>query len=373
MCDCLNTVWLSPLFIHTHTHTLSLYLSLSLSLSLYISLSLSLSLSLLPPSLSLPPPPTNKFKAKYHKVYASAEEEAARERAFETSVRLVRRHNHAFEQGLTSYRMAINAFADVLPAAPSAGHDSSSSSSSSGPAPLRLRSPDNTGLAIGQHVNKSVDWRTHGDVSPVRNQGQCGAPWAFAAVEAVESMNAIATGTLTILSLQQVIDCSSPYGTQGCNGGTTGDAFAYIVANGGLDSAADYPTTGTAEPCDKEKEKHIVAKVAGYKHVPPNNETLLEAAVFQRPVAAAIDASSSSFLMYSGGVYDGPCGTQLDHAVVVVGYTPEYWIVKNSWGSSWGENGYIFMKRGVSAPHGICGIAMAASYPTPPSPAPQRL
>jgi hypothetical protein len=141
------------------------------------------------------------------------------------------------------------------------------------------------------------------------------------------------------------------------------NAFKYIIANGGLDTEEDYPYTARDGTCDKTKEAKHVVSIGGFKDVPQNNEDQLAAAVAIGPVSVAIEADQQGFQMYSSGVFDGRCGHNLDHGVLAVGYTDTYWIVKNSWGESWGDQGYIMMKRGVGA-EGICGIAMEPSYPT---------
>jgi hypothetical protein len=140
------------------------------------------------------------------------------------------------------------------------------------------------------------------------------------------------------------------------------NAFKYIINNGGLDTEEDYPYTARDGTCKKEKEEKHVVSISSYQDVPHNNEDQLAAAVAKGPVSVAIEADQMGFQMYHRGVFDGNCGHQLDHGVLVVGYTDDYWIVKNSWGETWGDEGYIMMKRGVSS-EGICGIAMQPSYP----------
>jgi C1A family cysteine protease len=209
----------------------------------------------------------------------------------------------------------------------------------------------------------SVDWRSKGAVTPVKNQGQCGSCWSFSTTGSTEGAHAIASGTLVSLSEQQLMDCSTKYGNQGCNGGLMDNAFKYIVANGGLDTEEDYSYTARDGLCNKEKEAKKVVSITGFKDVPQDNEDQLAAAVATGPVSVAIEADQQGFQLYKSGVFSGACGTQLDHGVLVVGYTADYWIVKNSWGATWGEEGYINMKRGASKA-GICGIAMQPSYPT---------
>ncbi|EGD77231.1 cysteine protease [Salpingoeca rosetta] len=304
-----------------------------------------------------------EFKDKYNKVYESAEEEARRAAIFQESLDFIEKHNAEAAAGMHTYLVGVNEFADLTREEFRQHHVTRL------PFDDDKRDPVTATLHLDEHAvhaadsngdSSGIDWRKRGAVTPVRNQGQCGNPAIFAAVEAVEGMHAISSGNLVELSTQQVIDCS---GTPGCSGGSLVSFFKYIARNGGLDSAADYPTSGAGGQCNKAKEARHVAKVGGYSVVPPRNETKLAAAVFKMPVAVAIEADTPSFQMYTSGVYSGPCGTQLDHAVLVVGYTDEYWIVKNSWGASWGDQGYIMMKRGVGAA-GICGITLDAMYPT---------
>lgn len=147
------------------------------------------------------------------------------------------------------------------------------------------------------------------------------------------------------------------------------DAFKFIIKNHGLTTESNYPYKGMDGTCKTGKESSHAAKITGYEDVPANSESALLNAVAMQPVSVAIDASGSDFQFYSSGVFTGECGTELDHGVTAVGYGKtsdgtKYWLVKNLWGTSWGENGYIRMQRGIDADEGLCGIAMEASYPT---------
>lgn len=240
----------------------------------------------------------------------------------------------------------------------------------------RMRSTRGKNLTFGiahkisPKLAASVDWRLQGAVTPIKDQGTCGSCWAFSTIAAVEGINQIKTGSLASLSEQELVDCDYTGDNHGCSGGLMEEAFEFIMKNGGIDTEEDYPYEGYRVTCDEDKERVYAAKISGYQPVPPKNEEALKEAVAQQPISVAIDAGGMDFQFYLGGVFSGQCGDNLDHGVAVVGYgggeenEEEYWIVKNSWGTEWGENGYIRMKRGVSNEEGLCGITLEASYPT---------
>ncbi len=215
-----------------------------------------------------------------------------------------------------------------------------------------------------------VDWVTAGAVTIPKNQGECGSCWAFSATGAMEGAWFLSNGTLVSLSEQQLVDCSGPEGNQGCNGGLMDNAFEYVIHNGGICSESDYPYTGTDGTC-ASGSCQPAAHFRSYVDVQPNNTQALMSAVAQQPVSVAVEADGLDWQFYMGGVVTDACGLNLDHGVLVVGYgtlyttqSQDYWYVKNSWGSDWGINGYIYIGRGsMFGTAGECGIQMVPSYP----------
>ncbi|GMH75705.1 hypothetical protein TrRE_jg1751 [Triparma retinervis] len=220
--------------------------------------------------------------------------------------------------------------------------------------------------------SSTVDWRNLGAVTKIKDQGSCGSCWAFSTTGSIEGAYFLATGELRSLSEQQLVDCSTEYGNNGCSGGLMDYGFQYVIDNQGIDSEDEYTYLGVDAECWAVAASRVVASIDSFFDVESGEEGQLAAAVLTQPVSIAIEADTSSFQSYSSGVYDDAgCGENLDHGVLIVGLTENSYIVKNSWGDSWGDGGYIQMKRGMN----ICGISNQASFPvsnsTEPSPIPE--
>ena len=217
--------------------------------------------------------------------------------------------------------------------------------------------------------HESIDWRDKNKVSSVKNQEKCGGCWAFSSTGAIESAYAIKNNVLYNLSQQELLDCS--YLNHGCQGGSMDLAFQFVTRNG-LCTNSSYPYQAMREECQK-RDCDSVVQISNYSDVTQNNEIALSRAVSRQPVSVAIQANKRSFQLYQSGIYsDFECGTKLDHGVLIVGYgtdregfgqSMDYWIIKNSWGPEWGDNGYIRIQRNIDDERGLCGIAMQPSYP----------
>jgi len=209
------------------------------------------------------------------------------------------------------------------------------------------------------------DWNSKGMVTAVKNQGQCGSCWAFSATETIESVDAIAGSQTPIsLSVQQVVDCDTDGNDQGCDGGEPYGAYEYIMQAGGQEGESNYPYSGSQGNCRFESGE-IVDKISNWKYVTQSSdETVIQNYVYSNsPVSVCVDAETWQF--YKGGVItdESNCGNTIDHCVQITGWKSENstdcWNVRNSWGTDWGESGYVWVERGKD----VCGIAQAVTVP----------
>uniref|UniRef100_A0A0E0GZ11 Peptidase C1A papain C-terminal domain-containing protein n=1 Tax=Oryza nivara TaxID=4536 RepID=A0A0E0GZ11_ORYNI len=312
------------------------------------------------------------FERRFGRTYRDAGERAYRMSVFAANLRRARRHQRldpTATHGVTKFSdLTPGEFRDRF---------------------LGLRRPSLEGLVGGEPHEAPIlptdglpddfDWREHGAVGPVKDQGSCGSCWSFSTSGALEGAHFLATGKLEVLSEQQMVDCDhecdaseSRACDSGCNGGLMTTAFSYLMKSGGLQSEKDYPYAGRENTCKFDKSK-IVAQVKNFSVISVNEDQIAANLVKHGPLAIAINAAYMQ--TYIGGV-SCPfiCGRHLDHGVLLVGYgsagyapirfkEKPYWIIKNSWGENWGEKGYYKICRG---PHdkNKCGVDSMVSSVT---------
>lgn len=217
------------------------------------------------------------------------------------------------------------------------------------------------------NMPNEFDWRSKGVITPVKNQGDCGSCWSFSATGAMESIYTIKTGIQVSFSEQELIDCSNKYNDMGCNGGTMTGAFRYAIDNG-ICHERDVPYDNTTHSCMKDSCKNK-SFFTDCKILPSAAPLKMLRYIQNQPLSVAIQANHPMFKFYKSGIITSiECGDTPDHGVLIVGYGSEngidYWLVKNSWGTDWGDHGYVKIGRDVSEnKYGVCGITREVSFP----------
>ncbi|KAM4549673.1 digestive cysteine proteinase 1 isoform 1-T1 [Fundulus diaphanus] len=299
------------------------------------------------------------FKEKFQRRYSDDMEHEEREHAFLHNLRYVHSKNRA---GL-SFSLALNPLSDrtVSELATMRGRKQSKTPNNGLPFPSKLYE--------GVKVPESLDWRLYGAVTPVKDQAICGSCWSFATTGAVEGALFLKTGSLQVLSQQMLVDCSWGFGNNGCDGGEEWRAYEWIMKHGGIATTETYGAYMGMNGFCHLNSSQLTAHIKSYTNVTSGDAEALKLALFKNgPAAVSIDASHRSFVFYSHGVYYEPaCGNttdDLDHAVLAVGYGTlngePYWLIKNSWSTYWGNDGYILM----SMKDNNCGVTTDATYVT---------
>lgn len=296
---------------------------------------------------------------KYDLDIADGKEFLKRLDIFSDNLRIIENHNADEKKTFT---MGLNKFSHLT-------NEEWKSQMNFGAMPpnLRQKAPKMHGEpSTMKDVPDSVDWTSAGAVTPVKNQGQCGSCWSFSTTGSLEGAYYLKNSNLQSFSEQELVSCDTT--NNACNGGWMDTAFAWITSNGGIPTESDYPYvsgTGSVPSCDTSQKMVSGSAPSSFTDVQPGSVSALMSAVAQQPVSIAIQANQMAFQHYTSGVLTSGCGQQLDHGVLATGYGTsddgiDYWMVKNSWGPEWGDNGYILIERSSA---NLCGVLSAASYP----------
>ncbi|XP_053320735.1 uncharacterized protein LOC128492265 [Spea bombifrons] len=299
----------------------------------------------------------NAWKTKYGKKYPNYNRESFRRKAWEATWEKVQKHNKLADQGLKSYRMEMNHFADMTT------EEWKSKSCFKNNRKSTISNIATDSYVRNTNIPEEVDWRKSNCVTPAKNQGGfCGSCWAFSAVGVLESHYCIQNNELPLLSEQQLVDCDPK--NQGCCGGFPVDALAYVTQHGIMRSK-DYEYVEKKYVCSFNEDKAIRLNVTKY-YTLPGEDNMAASVAFNGPITIGI-AASDDFMLYKEGIFDGECAEEANHAIIIVGYgtekskddeeEQEYWIIKNSWGKEWGEEGFAKVKRNVN----MCNIAEVAA------------
>jgi len=310
------------------------------------------------------------FKKQHNKNYTNFEEHVRRFNIFKANLIKIKEHNAkklSYKFGVTQFAdMTQYEFAQYVKRGNGGGY-----------VPMKEEARKNI-VELGKPMCDSVDWVSAGKVTPVKNQGQCGSCWSFSTTGAIEGRTAIAQNTeAPSISEQELVDCDQT--DNACNGGLMDYGFEWVTSNGGLCSEVAYPyvsgQTKQRGSCKKDTCGTKFGKISSHADVTSKSQSELEAALCQGPVSIAIEADQSTFQLYTSGVLDGDCGANLDHGVLLVGFGTDstygdYWKVKNSWGTGWGDQGYIRLCRNCKKNCGFfggcsgqCGLMKQPSYP----------
>ncbi|XP_016964724.1 procathepsin L [Drosophila biarmipes] len=298
-----------------------------------------------------------KFKSTNNRKYLRDYDEVRSFKAFEENYKVIEEHNQHYKEGQKSFRLKPNIFADMSTDGYLRGY-------------LRLLKSDvadsanNIAEIVGSplmaNVPESLDWRHKGFITPSYNQQSCGSCYAFSIAGSIAGQVFKRTGKVLSLSPQQIVDCSVSHGNQGCVGGSLRNTLIYLQSTGGIMRAEDYKYVAKKGHCQFVHDLSVV-NVTSWAILPVRDEQAIQAAVTHiGPVAISINATPKTFQLYSDGIYDdASCSAaSVNHAMLVIGFGKDYWILKNWWGELWGESGYMRIRKGVN----MCGIANYAAY-----------